>query len=259
MATITGISGAQFTPGTKSYDSQKYQYASSSHEADHHMNPGLIVQPRNKDDIALTLKYAKAQGKTVAIRTGGHQYSGASSTSTSNIQLDLKHTFRGVDDRAIFEKDGRTFVRTSVSWDLGAFNAWLTKNEVFVPHGQCTDVHLGGHVQTGGYGQLIRSFGLLGDHVVSLELVDHEGKAKEVTRASDPELFFALLGGSPGNLGVLTHFTLEVHRDADYEGARGLKALYWYDPKTVKRLLDIMVEMSDDENSRGIMISALVC
>lgn len=248
MATIAGITGAQFTPGTNAYDSQKYQYASSSHEVDHHMNPGLIIQPRNKDDIALALQYAKAQGKAVAIRTGGHQYSGASSTSIYNIQLDLKHTFRGADDRAIFEKNGRTFVRTSVSWDLGAFNAWLTKNKVFVPHGQCTDVHLGGHVQTGGYGQLIRSFGLLGDHVVSLELMDHEGKEKEVTKANDPELFFALLGGSPGNLGVLTHFTLEVHRDADYQGARGLKALYWYDPKTVKRLLDILVEMSDDEN-----------
>ena len=249
MATIADITGKQFTQGkTKAYQDANYQYASSSHQVDHDMNPGLIIQPLNKNDIALALQYAKSQNVAVAIRTGGHQYSGASSTSPDNILLDLKMTFRDPDDRAIFEADGRTFVRTSVSWSLGEFNAYLTKNKLFVPHGQCTEVHLGGHVQTGGYGQLARSFGLLGDHVVSLEIVDHEGEFKEITKATDPELFFAFLGGSPGNLGVLTHFTIEVHRDSDFQGSRGLKALYWYTPATLKRLMDILVDMSDDEN-----------
>ena len=260
MATIAGITGLQFTQGTEAYDAVKYQYASSSHEVDHDMNPGLIVQPKNRDDIALTLKYAKEQKIAVAIRTGGHQYSGASSTSPNNIQLDLEKTFRGAKDQFISEKGGRTFVRTSVSWSLGSFNAYLAAHKVFVPHGQCTHVHLGGHVQTGGYGQLGRSFGLLGDHVTSLEIVDHEGNFKEVTKATDPELFYAFLGGSPGNLGVLTHFTIEVHRDVDYQGSRGLKALYWYNPETLKRLLDMLVEMSDNEDFPGnydFCISAL--
>jgi FAD/FMN-containing dehydrogenase len=96
----------------------------------------------------------------------------------------------------------KPFARTSVSWSLGEFNAYLGQHQVFVPHGQCVNVHVGGHVQTGGYGQLGRSFGLFGDHVLSLEVVDHEGNFKEVTRASDPELFYAILGGSPGNLRI---------------------------------------------------------
>ena len=138
MPTIAGITGKQFLQGTHDYPDEKYQYASSSHEVDHNMNPGLIIQPQNIDDIALTLKYAKSQNIAVAVRTGGHQYSGASSTSPANIQLDLKTTFQGPDDRAIFEKDGKTFVRTSVSWSLGSFNAYLKENKVFIPHGQCT-------------------------------------------------------------------------------------------------------------------------
>ncbi|KAL8723785.1 MAG: hypothetical protein Q9181_007201 [Wetmoreana brouardii] len=248
MATIAGVTGKQHLPGTKAYQEQKYQYASSSHEKDHGMKPALIIEPENKNDIVLALKYAKAQKIAVAIRTGGHQYSGASSTLAPNIQLDLEKTFRGPNDRTIFEKDGRSFVRTSVSLTLGSFNAYLTKNHLFVPHGQCTHVHIGGHVQTGGYGQLGRSFGLFGDHVISLEIVDHEGNFKEITKATDPDMFYALLGGSPGNLGVLTHFTIEVHRDNDFVGSRGMKALYWYKPETLKRLLDILVAMSDDEN-----------
>jgi len=93
-------------------------------------------------------------------------------------------------------------------------------------HSQCVNVHIGGHVQTGGYRQLGRSFGLFGYYVTSFELIDHKGNSKEVTKASDPELFYALLRGSPGNLGVITHLTIEVLRDSDYKGSRGVKPLY---------------------------------
>jgi hypothetical protein len=244
---IANIAGLQIAAGTPDYDKFHYQYATSSHEDEDRMSPALLIQPISKEDIAVALKYAKAQKIAVAIRTGGHQYSGASSTQAPNIQLDLRSSFRGPDDRRLFDgPDGKTYARTSVSWSLGEFNAWMGQHHVFVPHGQCVNVHLGGHVQTGGYGQLGRSFGLFGDHVVGLELVDHNGDFKEVTRASDPELFHAILGGSPGNLGVITHITIEVHRDKDYIGSRGLRAIYWYKPATLERLLTLLATMSDD-------------
>src|SRR2546421_8563389 len=158
MATITGITGNQYTIGSPEYEDIRYQYATSSYETENRMNPQLIIQPQNKNDIALALKYAKSQKVAVAIRTGGHQYSGASSTSAPNIQLDLKRTFRGVDDQRFFEIGGKTFFRTSVSWSLGAFNAYLKKHHVFVPPGQCVNFHIRGHVPTGGYWELGRSF-----------------------------------------------------------------------------------------------------
>lgn len=107
-------------------------------------------------------------------------------------------------------------------------------------------MHLGGHVQTGGYGQLGRSFGLFGDHVRSLSIIDYTGMSRTITRDSEPDLFWALLGGSPGNLGIITHFTLEVYRDADYTGALGMKALFLYDKKQVQRLMGIIARMADD-------------
>lgn len=248
MATINGVTGKQYTKGAEGYEDHTYQYATSSHELLHRMEPALLVYPTTKTEIATILKYARSQKVAVAIRTGGHQYSGASSTLAPNIQMDLKTAFRGADDRRVFEADGQTYVRTSVSWGLGEFNKYLRQHKVFVPHGQCVDVHLGGHVQTGGFGQLCRSFGILGDHVVSLEIVDHEGNIREITKKTHPELFGAILGGSPGNFAVITHFTIRVHRDQDHVGSKGLKALYFYNPETLKRLLDIIAEMSDDED-----------
>ncbi|KAK7018277.1 FAD-binding PCMH-type domain-containing protein [Favolaschia claudopus] len=248
MATIAGLSGNQFLPSSKDYSEWQWQYATSTHEVDHDMNPGLIVQPHTKEDIKKVILYAKAHDKAIAIRTGGHQYSGASSTGPNNIQLDLRSTFRAPADLVYVEKGTRSFVRASVSHSLGEFNAYLGKHHVFVPHGQCTQVHVGGHAQTGGYGQLGRSFGLFGDYIRTLEIIDHNGEEKEITRASDPELFYAWLGGSPGNLGVLTHFLLEVNRDSDYVGSLGLRAVHLYDTAKLRKLLGHLAEMSDDEN-----------
>lgn len=151
---IQGVTGDQYLPGTTNYDDWRYQYATSTHSYDHNMNPGLIIRPKTKGDIKLVVLYATAQGKALSIRTGGHQYSGASSTGSSNIQLDLRDTFKAHADLTYSETDDKSYVRASVSWGLGDFNAFLGKHEVFVPHGQCIGVHLGGHVQTGGYGQV---------------------------------------------------------------------------------------------------------
>ncbi|KAF9521885.1 hypothetical protein CPB83DRAFT_865169 [Crepidotus variabilis] len=246
MATIQGVTGNQFLPSSKDYPGWQYQYATSTHEFDHDMSPGLIIQPKSKEDIKLVIAYAKAQKKAIAIRTGGHQYSGASSTGKENIQIDLRTTFRTPQDLSYFENGAKSYVRASVSHSLGEFNAYLGTHKVFVPHGQCVEVHLGGHVQTGGYGQLGRSFGLLGDHVVSLEIIDHAGNEKEITKTADPELFYAWLGGSPGNLGVLTHFSIEVHRDSDYVGSLGLRALHLYNPQKLRELLGYLAEMNDN-------------
>lgn len=248
MAQIAGITGKQFVLGTKAYEPIRYQYATSSLEDHGRMSPHLIIQPASKADIAATIRHAKAAGIAIAVRTGGHQYSGASSTLAPNIQLDLRKAFRGPDDQVFFEApDGKAYIRTSVSWSLGTFHEFMKKHHVFVPHGQCVNVHIGGHVQTGGYGQLCRSFGLLGDYVTSLEIVDAAGEFREVTKATDAELFWALLGGSPGNLGVITHFTVQVLRDRDYVGSMGVRSLFFYDTKTLNRLLDMVAEMGDDE------------
>ncbi|KAJ7758825.1 hypothetical protein DFH07DRAFT_1024199 [Mycena maculata] len=221
------------------------------------MNPGLIVQPHSNDNIKKVITFAKANKKAITIWTRGHQYSGplsllthprASSTGRNNIQLDLQHTFQSPDDLIYFEKGNKSFVRTSVSHSLGNFNAFLGQRHVFMPHGQCTRVHVGGHVQTGGYGQLGRSFVLLGDHIFSLEIIDHEGREQEITRAGDLDLFFAWLGGSPSNFGVLTRFSIEVHHDTDYHGSLGLCVVHLYDTAKLRKLLGHLAEMSDDEN-----------
>ncbi|KAH6901126.1 hypothetical protein BKA70DRAFT_1406155 [Coprinopsis sp. MPI-PUGE-AT-0042] len=210
------------------------------------MKPGIIAVAGDKEDIKIAVRWARDNKKAIAIRTGGHQYSGASSTGPGNMLLDVSTTFRNPEDRCHWEEGPKSFVRTSVSYNLGEFNDYLGSLNCFVPHGQCEFVHLGGHVQTGGYGQLGRSFGLLGDHVVSLEIIDHAGEEQEIKKDQHPDLFFAWLGGSPGNMGILTHFTIEVHRDKDYMGSMGLRAVHFYSKAKITELVGYLAEMNDN-------------
>jgi len=146
----------------------------------------------------------------------------------------------------------KPLVYVSVSQSLGEFNQFLQDRQLFVPHGQCTDVRLGGHAQIGGYGQLGRSFGLLRDHIWGIRMINHDGKIQEVTKASNAELFYAILGGSPGNFGVITHYTIEAHRDADHDfpeiGPRphGFKGVWLYRDTVLKLLLNEVAAMADD-------------
>ena len=174
---IPHLTCQQWAIGEHGYHEANKSYANDYYppgiQPEHSQNPGLIVQPNNHADIAKVLQYARqcTPPKPVAIRTGGHQYSGASSTGRDGILLDLKKTFSKSDITFLPGGDNasvkNTHVRTSVSWTLQDFNKKLADTAYvkdgkqygyFVPHGQCCSVNLGGHLQTGGYGQLSRSF-----------------------------------------------------------------------------------------------------
>jgi len=252
MAAIKGFKGVIFTRDENpesEYNLHRYQYATSTHEDEGYMSPALILYPKDDEDVITAVNYARENGVAIAVRTGGHQYSGASSTSGDNIQLDMSQTYLGPEDFQYDEKEGT--LRCGISFSLNEFNKKMGEQGLFIPHGQCSHVHLGGHVQTGGYGQITRSFGLLADHVLSFEIVTADGKKKKVDKQSDPDLFFAVFGGSPGNFGVLTHITVRPHRDKDHPLSRGLEYIYLYTEERMTRILQLVAEMANDDDFPG--------
>ena len=58
---------------TREYQASAYQYAKSSHDG---MAPNMIIYPTSLDEILKIVDYAKKKRIGVAVRTGGHQYSG---------------------------------------------------------------------------------------------------------------------------------------------------------------------------------------
>ena len=252
------------------YDEHRYQYATTS-LSDEVIRPAIIAYAASEEDIKQTIKFAKEKNVAVSIRTGnnydsfsevvilhliqwnskleigGHSYCGSSSTSGPNIQLDVSRAFSSDADFKYFEvENGTPRVRIGISFPLIELNKKLGALGLFVPHGVCENVHVGGHSHTGGYGMMYRSFGLFGDHIRSFEIITADAEKVTVTRESNPELFFAVLGGCPGNFGVLTHIVIEPYRDVDHPNSRGLLGVYLYDKDRLNRLLQFGVDMSYD-------------
>merc|ERR1719330_115193 len=214
------------------------------------MNPSCIFYPGNVQDLQEIVKFAAESGVAIAVRTGGHQYSGASSTSGDNIQIDLSKTFKEFD----YDEDtGLLYCGTSLS--LLEFNTHLREKKMFMPHGQCAHVHVGGHCQSGGYGQNCRAHGLFCDHVQACQIVTASGQVQKVERPvtgqpnkENDDLFWAIFGGSPGNFGILTHLWVRPLHDKDYPKSRGMKLFSAYSKEKLEKCLQIMAEMSDNDD-----------
>jgi len=260
---FTGICYIRDNVPKSNYDLHRYQYAKTSNPIAQ-LEPALIAYADSEQDIIAVVEYAYEHKIAIAVRTGGHQYSGFSSTSGDNILLDVSGTFFKPED---FSYDAiNNLVTVGISYDLEKFNTALSALNLFLPHGVCKDVHLGGHVQTGGFGMLIRSFGILADYVVSFDIITAPNSINSsvqkitVTKTSNPDLFAAVLGGGPGNYGVLTHVTFSPLKDSDYPHSCGMYAITPYDKTLLNKLITIATNCHNDPNLSGdydIMINVV--
>ena len=65
------------------------QYATSSAPDAAQMQPACVIYPATEQDIVAIIRYARAAGISIAVRSGGHAYHGGSSTGGDDIQLDV--------------------------------------------------------------------------------------------------------------------------------------------------------------------------
>lgn len=79
------------------------------------------------------------------------------------------------------------------------------------PAGVCPTVGVGGHLSGGGYGNMMRKYGLSVDNVVDAEIIDVNGRLHN--RASMGEdLFWAIKGGGGASFGVILSYKIKIVR-----------------------------------------------
>lgn len=246
-----GFQGKNVRRGVdEGYDGAIYQYAYSSYRDEGLVQPRAVIYPTDDSDVFKAIDYATEYKLGIAIRTGGHSFCGSSSTNGYNLQLDLSQTYTDF----TWDNADHTQVTLGISITLSRLQSKLRDKKRFIPTGQCSYVNLGGHLQTGGYGQLTRSFGLLADYVQKIRIITaNPPEARWIDRnvAEDKELFRAILGGSPGNFGVVTDVTLNVLKDEDHPLSRGFRCVFPYREETLKKLLDVLIAQDDDDDTPG--------
>lgn len=253
--------------GSELYAAHAYQYATTSRPADE-MAPAVVVFVADDNDITMAIQYARENKLGIAVRSGGHQYIGSSSTGGNNIQIDLSG--REAADAATYPYRQWSVDAVEGSITLGAglslddVSAISIQHGIFFPHGECCGVHVGGHSQTGGFSVITPTFGVMIDYLLRFDIILPDGAKRTVARDSkdpgDGDLWFAVLGGSPGNFGVVTSITVKYLKDEDYPKARCFKAAWFFRAEALQELVQIVNEINDDPNSDpdfGLSVMAL--
>merc|ERR1712166_1048048 len=84
------------------------------------------------------------------------------------------------------------------------------KYNLSVPHGGCSKVGMGGHLQSSAWGMMSHSHGSGLDHVLSFRMVLANGSVAEVSRDdANSTVYKSVLGSAPGSWGIITQYTLE--------------------------------------------------
>jgi len=111
-------------------------------------------------------------------------------------------------------------------------------------HGECPTVGTGGHSQSGGYDHIARAFVLAIDYIYGFTIVLANGEIRTVNRDSpdqgDRDLYWAVLGGSPGAFGATTNLVIHPILDKDYPHYTGYICGYRHSNERMQTALDIL-------------------
>jgi FAD/FMN-containing dehydrogenase len=167
------------------------------------VRPAVIAQCRDAADVREALRFARASGLPVAVRSGGHSVAGMSTVEDGLV----------VDVRAMKEirvdPAGRT-VRCGAGVTWGELDAATQEHGLATTGGRVSTTGVAGFTLGGGSGWLERKLGLACDNLLAADLVTAAGDVVRASASENPELLWALRGGG-GNFGVATSFELALH------------------------------------------------
>ncbi|KAL8527595.1 hypothetical protein ACS0TY_005449 [Phlomoides rotata] len=168
--------------------------------------PLVIITPEHESQIPPIIHCAKQNDIEIRTRSGGHDFEALSSVSkVSFVIIDLiklSETRVDVEAKSAWVEAGATL--GSVYYRIAEKSPTLG-----FPAGMCATVGVGGHISGGGYGTLLRKYGMAADNVVDARIVDVNGRILD-RKSMGEDLFWAIRGGGGASFGVIVAWKLRL-------------------------------------------------
>ncbi|XP_019162185.1 PREDICTED: tetrahydrocannabinolic acid synthase-like [Ipomoea nil] len=168
--------------------------------------PVAIITPLRESHIRAAVICCRKYNIQLRTRSGGHDYEGLSYVSSLPFAiLDL------INFRSIEVNVGEKWAWVQTGAQLGeVYYAIANKSDTLAfPAGFCPTVGSGGHISGGGYGAMIRKYGMAADHVIDARIMDVKGRILD-RKSMGEDLFWAIRGGGGASFGVILGWKLEL-------------------------------------------------
>ena len=165
--------------------------------------PEVIVIAHSQSDVVATLRFAREQGRKVAVRGGGHSWCG-SSLRQDGILLDLSHM------RSL-KIDASQATATIGPANHGAeLIDQASRHGLTFPVAHCPTVPMSGFLLNGGNGLNFNRWGSACSNVLAIDLVLADGRELTVSSEEHADLYWAARGAGPGFFAVATRYHLKL-------------------------------------------------
>jgi FAD/FMN-containing dehydrogenase len=237
---LAGFAGALIDPTHPGYEEARRVW-----DGRVDLRPALIVRAAGVEDVRGAVRLAVRESLPLAIRGGGHHLAGWG-TCDGGITVDLV---------ALAQVEVAAQRRVA---RVGGGAIWRSLDAATAVHGLATTgavvstVGVGGVTLGGGFGHLMRRYGLASDNLIGAQVVTADARVIYADEHVNTDLLWALRGGG-GNFGVVTAFEFQLHRCAVVTGG-----LLLYSADKARDALSAFVNLSAEAPDELTMLAALI-
>jgi FAD/FMN-containing dehydrogenase len=192
----SAVRGQVYEPGGDEYDQARQTWNRRVEQ-----RPALIVRAEGPADVRAAVSGAGGHGVPIAVQSTGHG---------THVPADGALLIKTSDMAGVLIDPGRRTARVGpgVRWEQVI--AAAAQVGLAPLSGSSPDVGVAGYTLGGGLGWLSRAYGFAADSLLRASLVTAGGRQVTVSRASHPDLFWALRGGG-GNFGIVTSLEFRLY------------------------------------------------